>query len=112
MKSPWKMNVYGITKFVLIFELLVILGLDIIEIYGMRLVFPFFTDFYVCRSLRSGNTNIGKKIPRTINSVKETRTKREKLRIPMTSVNKTKDQNNVTFYNVDSRKNYDRFKSL
>lgn len=53
-----------------------------------------------------------KKIPRTINSVKETRTKREKLRIPMTSVNETKDQNNVTFYNVDSRKNYDRFKSL
>lgn len=46
MKSPWKMNVYGITKFVLIFELLVILGLDIIEIYGMRLVFPF-----LCESL-------------------------------------------------------------
>lgn len=27
MKSPWKMNVYGITKFVLIFELLGNIGL-------------------------------------------------------------------------------------
>ena len=34
---------------------------------------------------------------------------REKLRIPLTSVEK-KDQKKCYFFNVDSRKNYDGFK--